>query len=216
MSFTSINAARVLPPIILSGLIACAVIAAGLYALAVQVPEDAEAPGMVARLAGNDMCVGIAGLALAAALYALLELAGLNVDRSDAGPFVRFMTGRGDPAPLDGDGMALRAEISDHWETLRARRAMPVTFAVWSLPLLGFIGTVIGISGAIGGLGDVFASVEREAALASVLNALRFAFDTTFIGLVLVIPVMAISMVVRARSDTVRRLLLSRVASSDG
>ena len=69
----------------------------------------------------------------------------------------------------------------------------PLSYAVWVLPLLGFIGTVVGISDAIGGLGTVFAEGDRQAALELVLGALHFAFDTTFAGLVLVIPVMALS-----------------------
>lgn len=218
MNEGEVNGARVVTPIVLSALVSCAAIAGLLHWLGdpALATEADEQPSMILRLAGNSMCVGIAGLALCAALYGILELAGLNIDRGDGGALGRFLTGRAAPTGLTGTGMALRSEVSDHWEMLRARRAMPMTFAIWALPLLGFIGTVIGISGAIGGLGDVFASAEREDALAGVLGALRFAFDTTFVGLVLVIPVMIVSLVVRARSDSVRRHLVSDIPAIDG
>ena len=73
-----------------------------------------------------------------------------------------------------------------------------------------FIGTVIGISGAIGGLGGVFAEAGREEALAGVLADLRYAFDTTFVGLATVIPAMAVATLYRTRSDGVRHALVLR------
>lgn len=60
---------------------------------------------------------------------------------------------------------------------------------VWAIPILGFIGTVIGLSGAIGGFGKVLnsdASVSSlKEGLAPVTENLGVAFDTTFVALVL-------------------------------
>ena len=95
--------------------------------------------------------------------------------------------------PMPADPTLAAGLFAERWDHLVARRMAPMSYAVWVLPLLGFIGTVIGISDAIGGLGTVFADGDRQEALESVLGALRFAFDTTFAGLVLVIPVMALS-----------------------
>ena len=153
------------------------------------------------------MCTGFAVV-----LYAFLQLWGLRIDRAGAGRIARWATGR--------DGLSLLVEIdrikpddrasyvADVWEAERARRALPLSYAIWLLPLLGFIGTVIGISAAIGQLGQVFADANREAALGEVLSSLRFAFDTTFIGLALVMPSMAMSVMVRARSDALRQVLI--------
>lgn len=59
---------------------------------------------------------------------------------------------------------------------------------VWALPVLGFIGTVQGLSVALGSFGDVlvessdFATIKP--ALRSVTGGLSTAFDTTFVALV--------------------------------
>ncbi|MBK1648342.1 MotA/TolQ/ExbB proton channel family protein [Rhabdochromatium marinum] len=96
--------------------------------------------------------------------------------------------------------------ISDYLLLVRAQQHQhnfaPIGFAIWVLPLLGFIGTVVGITQAIGGLEQ---SVSPEAALGaglgSVLGGLSFAFDTTFVGLVLVIPTMLYWIALRARAQ---------------
>lgn len=67
----------------------------------------------------------------------------------------------------------------------------------WALPILGFIGTVTGLSDAIGGFGLVLSS-ESDAAslresLSPVTGGLGIAFDTTLLALVLA---MALQMVV--------------------
>lgn len=60
---------------------------------------------------------------------------------------------------------------------------------IWVIPILGFIGTVVGLSGAIGGFGAVLntdASVSSlRDGLAPVTSNLGIAFDTTFVALVL-------------------------------
>lgn len=60
---------------------------------------------------------------------------------------------------------------------------------IWAMPILGFIGTVIGISAAVVGLGGSVSSAESVSAMTSalmpVLGGLATAFDTTLIALVL-------------------------------
>lgn len=58
--------------------------------------------------------------------------------------------------------------------------ANPIRDAAVIFPAVGFIGTVVGVSSAIGGLNDVIDSGETG----PLLDGLRIAFDTTFIGLV--------------------------------
>lgn len=59
---------------------------------------------------------------------------------------------------------------------------------VWAIPVLGFIGTVQGLSLALGGFGSVLAStselVEVKDALRGVTGGLSIAFETTLQGLV--------------------------------
>lgn len=76
---------------------------------------------------------------------------------------------------------------------------------VWVIPILGFIGTVIGLSGAIGGFG---AALNAEASAASlkeslvpVTGSLSIAFDTTFVALVLAMVVQMIITLLRRQED---------------
>lgn len=59
---------------------------------------------------------------------------------------------------------------------------------VWAIPVLGFIGTVLGLSTALGSFGSVLDSAENmdrmRDALRSVTGGLSTAFETTLLGLV--------------------------------
>jgi len=59
---------------------------------------------------------------------------------------------------------------------------------IWAIPVLGFIGTVLGLSQAVGGFGNVVASgADLEGlknALSGVTSGLAIAFETTLIALV--------------------------------
>ena len=76
---------------------------------------------------------------------------------------------------------------------------------VWAIPILGFIGTVIGLSGAIGKFGAVLnsgTSVESlKEGLAPVTSNLGIAFDTTFLALILAIVVQMLMTVLRKREE---------------
>ena len=69
---------------------------------------------------------------------------------------------------------------------------------IWAIPILGFIGTVMGIAEAVREFsgfiqtagGGVQFSTHMRSALAGVTSGLGIAFNTTFLALVLVIPVM--------------------------
>lgn len=66
---------------------------------------------------------------------------------------------------------------------------------VWATPILGFIGTVQGVSKSVGGLGGVLGKEVEDIsqitnALGIVTSNLAFAFDTTLIALVLTVVVM--------------------------
>lgn len=76
---------------------------------------------------------------------------------------------------------------------------------VWATPLLGFLGTVQGVSESVGGLakvlgGDVEDVSQITTALGKVTAELAFAFDTTFVALVAVILIMVVMTIVE-RAD---------------
>lgn len=76
----------------------------------------------------------------------------------------------------------------------------PLSFVVWVLPILGFLGTVIGVSNSMGPL-EALAKGESAAKVApELLRHLRYPFDATFTGLVLLLPMMAAFTVVAARA----------------
>ena len=64
---------------------------------------------------------------------------------------------------------------------------------VWAIPVLGFIGTVLGLSQAVGGFGAVLASVDEMSVIASSLQTvtagLATAFDTTLVALVFAVAI---------------------------
>jgi hypothetical protein len=65
---------------------------------------------------------------------------------------------------------------------------------IWAIPILGFIGTVLGISRAVGGFSEALAEAAETSmmteALGAVTTNLAFAFDTTLVALVMSVLVM--------------------------
>ncbi|MGX0905122.1 hypothetical protein ACSSV8_003716 [Roseovarius sp. MBR-79] len=210
---THLPDARLLNPLVVSALLAAALCAAA--GLAVPPPEDLATATLVERLVHNPFVLVIAFVGTWAFLYGLIQLWATGSTRK--GGLAGWLSGQGRERQLTkATDTVLAVDLfADQWDFLAARRMAPLSYAVWVLPLLGFIGTVIGISDAIGGLGTVFADGDRQQALESVLGALRFAFDTTFAGLVLVIPVMALSTWIELASDDARdRAMRARFGAS--
>lgn len=84
-------------------------------------------------------------------------------------------------------------------EYMRSSFALP-RFLVWAIPILGFIGTVLGISQGISNFSGAICNVDSAADISSTLKDtlplvtenLATAFDTTFLALILSIPLMLI------------------------
>jgi hypothetical protein len=85
-----------------------------------------------------------------------------------------------------------------------------VKLLIWAMPILGFIGTVLGISLAVGGFAnfltttvniDEISRVTTE--LGAVATGLSFAFDTTLIGLIGGLSASVISTGVQSREEAV-------------
>lgn len=76
---------------------------------------------------------------------------------------------------------------------------------VWIIPILGFIGTVMGLSGAIGGFGAVLgadATVDSlRDGLSPVTANLGIAFDTTFVALVFAAVIQSLVVLLRKSED---------------
>jgi biopolymer transport protein ExbB/TolQ len=77
---------------------------------------------------------------------------------------------------------------------------------IWSIPIFGFIGTVVGLSGAIGAFGAVLSTNANVGALKEsltpVTSNLSVAFDTTFLALMLAITVQMIMTMIQKREET--------------
>ena len=77
---------------------------------------------------------------------------------------------------------------------------------IWAIPILGFIGTVIGLSGAIGSFGLVLNGDDAnigalKEGLGVVTGNLGIAFDTTFLALVLAMIVQLLMTVLKKREE---------------
>lgn len=76
---------------------------------------------------------------------------------------------------------------------------------IWAIPVLGFIGTVLGLSQAVGGFGAVVASGaaldELKSSLAGVTSGLGTAFETTLIALVAALVVQLIMTLVLQKEE---------------
>jgi hypothetical protein len=146
-----------------------------------------EAPGIVGRIASDPFRLALVGATIAAILYAGLQLAGLRMDvyaiseadgAARSRPVLRRLLGR--PA---ADG----AEAWGEWEPRVVADwggdaiVGPLRMGITAFPMIGFLGTVIGLSGAIEALPR---AMSDEGALGEVLGSLHVAFDTTLLGLV--------------------------------
>jgi biopolymer transport protein ExbB/TolQ len=81
----------------------------------------------------------------------------------------------------------LRSQAS-HDESLMESSYTLISGFIWAIPVLGFIGTVLGLSSAVGGFGSVLQSTadlsQIKDALKGVTGGLATAFETTLVALV--------------------------------
>lgn len=80
---------------------------------------------------------------------------------------------------------------------------------IWAIPIIGFIGTVMGIGAAVNEFSVFIQTAEAgtafgtqmRAALGGVTSGLAVAFNTTFLALVLVIPVMVLTSILHKNEE---------------
>lgn len=99
---------------------------------------------------------------------------------------------------------------------------------IWAVPVLGFIGTVVGLSQAIGEFGSVVASgagiTELTSSLSGVTSGLSIAFETTFIGLVAALLIQLLATIIRKNeedfmdecSDYCHRYIIAKLKTIQG
>jgi biopolymer transport protein ExbB/TolQ len=104
----------------------------------------------------------------------------------------------GQRGSADGLDDQLRALADNDALTLDNSYAL-VRFITWAIPILGFLGTVLGITKAIAGV----TPEVLEKSLSSVTEGLSLAFDTTAVGLALTMLTMFLSFVTERVEQTV-------------
>lgn len=148
----------------------------------------------IARLLHREFQIGMAILFLGTLLYAIAQFIAVKKDESEAVGthgttssallgVIAAMSGR--PAafwntPVTGQ------EFAAHLRYGVAAALMPLRLAFWVFPMLGFLGTVIGLSGAVDGLSKVVSQndqMKNDGAVGQVLDELHLAFDTTIQGI---------------------------------
>lgn len=221
----------VAPPLIISLSLSGAAVASFL-ALAFPLGGElgAISQPIVERFLGNGFSRTILILFLAATVYGLLQIIGIAIDRSrlqsmgQAGcprrgtSWLALLAGRPVEAVRTG---AIPRDMHDFADRYCSQRQhyvelgmLPLRFATWALPLLGFIGTVVGVASSIGGLEVVIATGpggQPTEGLMTVLGGLQFAFDTTLLGLLAVIPVMVLQIFLGGRESVVTEEARRRV-----
>jgi biopolymer transport protein ExbB/TolQ len=123
------------------------------------------------------------------------------------GPYARSYLGRRVAAVLDfvhSRGSA--QQLDDQLRSLSDNDALTVDssysllrFINWAIPILGFLGTVLGITGAISGVTPE--KLERD--LSQVTDGLATAFDTTALALVLTMILMFVLFIVERLEQSV-------------
>jgi biopolymer transport protein ExbB/TolQ len=103
----------------------------------------------------------------------------------------------------DVDGI-LRSQASQDEAAVDTSYSLMQGF-VWAIPVLGFIGTVLGLSDAIGQFSGVLGAADDvsqiSAALKGVTSGLATAFDTTLVALVAALVVQLAMTVIRRNED---------------
>lgn len=98
----------------------------------------------------------------------------------------------------------LESQAQSDADAVESSYAMVRVF-IWAVPILGFIGTVIGIGAAVGGFSEsVGGAVDLEVmkdSIGSVTSGLSVAFDTTLVALVMSIPIMFASSAVQKHEE---------------
>jgi len=104
--------------------------------------------------------------------------------------------------PDAAEGLVVQAENDENY--LESTYTLVKGF-IWAIPVLGFIGTVLGLSQAVGGFGKVVsqgAGIEQlKESLSGVTSGLAIAFETTLIALVAALVIQLMMTIIRKREE---------------
>jgi len=147
---------------------------------------------LVSRLAGDMLTLSMVIAMIIFALYGLGQGMGARGDRrslvdgrGEPSAFSQLLAGRSPKLTTVLSAGADRKLFEAHFSYGRQCLMSPLRFAQWGFPVVGFIGTVIGVSDAVRQLPKAIRGGRiEESSLNGVLDGLHVAFDTTFIGLV--------------------------------
>ncbi len=133
--------------------------------------------GLITRLVTNPIAIGMATIGAVLVVYAVIQAIGLLAGSANGtvAAFFRRISGR--PGAVD-DANSYRIALKDYGQEMLGS---PFRLGLTIFPMVGFLGTVIGLSSAIR---DLPAAVDDKAKLPPVLDSLYIAFDTTALGLV--------------------------------
>lgn len=168
---------------------------------------DGKDPGFFTRITANTYTAFMLFLLTAALIYSLLQIFAANRDyrwfasqlglaggKSKPWRFghwvIGFFTGRPRSLYAAKKSEAAKESESYYLDRLAMHRRygmmplqMPMRFFLWAFPMLGFLGTAIGLSNAIRLLPDAMNN-SGSVKLEDVLQQLAFKFDTTILGIV--------------------------------
>ena len=99
---------------------------------------------------------------------------------------------------------ALANSADSDWEAISSS-FMTTQFLVWLLPTTGFVGTVWGMTNALGSFSNIGTDLGFRANLEHTTQSLGVAFHTTLIGLLAVIPVLALATIAQRRARNLLR-----------
>jgi biopolymer transport protein ExbB/TolQ len=146
---------------------------------------------IVMRFAGADIIQGQTAIFAGLLVYAPLRS---FISARDHARALQYLHGIHDANAVRAEAVLRRVEAAE------ANRLAPLGFCIWVLPVTGFIGTVVGVSGAIGPLSELGSPTGGTNLAPKILAELRYAFDTTLVGLLYVLPAMLIQLA--AQADT--------------
>jgi len=128
-------------------------------------------------------------------------------------PILRFRTAATRALANTRDTSILPGFLEAQRETINGfydARLSPVRFLLWAIPTIGFIGTIIGVSGALSATTNLQAARNLTAAAAQseVAAFMGSAFDTTLVALLVAVVVMLVFYSLQGAED--RMTLLER------
>lgn len=128
-------------------------------------------------------------------------------------PILRFRTAATRALANTKDTSILPGFLEAQRETINGfydARLSPVRFLIWAIPTIGFIGTIIGVSGALSATTNLQAAraLTAAAAQSDVAAFMGSAFDTTLVALLVAVVVMLMFYALQGAED--RMTLLER------